>query len=173
MTKFWFIPPRVARFTRSTLSPSLPENSSDLELAPGRSAFLETGCRGIVGPVPPPLLMECRWKVRGYRLAGQLIFWPAADPRLGFLKWHEHSTRCRSLMPSLGLRTNSLGLTGSAKIRLRMIFSQRAVGHDPWAEAFSFVPRRATGLSPGLSPGFHLHRGTKHPKSPYLPAIRD
>src|SRR5580704_2260420 len=45
---------------KSTLSPSLSENSSELELAPGRSAFRRTGCRGIAGPVPPPLLMECR-----------------------------------------------------------------------------------------------------------------
>jgi hypothetical protein len=31
---------------------------SDLELAPGRPDFIRTGCRGITGPVPPPLLME-------------------------------------------------------------------------------------------------------------------
>jgi hypothetical protein len=52
------IPPGVARiYKKSPLSISA-RAIPDLELAPGRLALGETGCRGIVGPVPPPLLME-------------------------------------------------------------------------------------------------------------------
>ena len=43
---------------QNTLSPSLSKKYLDLELAPGRPDFIRTGCRGITGPVPPPLLME-------------------------------------------------------------------------------------------------------------------
>ena len=58
----------------STLSPSSPENNfPDLELAPGRSTISRTGCRGIAGPVPPPLLMELIAHLMGSRLARQQI----------------------------------------------------------------------------------------------------
>jgi hypothetical protein len=41
-----------------------------------------------------------------------------------------------------------------AKISLRMICSERAVGHNPWAEAFVLCPAGPIGLSPGFPPRF-------------------
>ena len=76
------VPPRAARISKSRLSISA-RAIPDLELAPGRLAQGETGCRGIVGPVPPPLLMECR---RSYGIAkgGSTNFsQPRANPSDG------------------------------------------------------------------------------------------
>jgi hypothetical protein len=39
-----------------------------------------------------------------------------------------------------------------AKIILRMVCSERAVGHNLWAEAFILWPEGATGFSPGFQP---------------------
>jgi hypothetical protein len=52
------IPPRVARVRKNHVLSIFARAIPDLELAPGRLALSETGCRGIIGPVPPPLSME-------------------------------------------------------------------------------------------------------------------
>jgi hypothetical protein len=42
-----------------------------------------------------------------------------------------------------------------------MIFSERVVGHNPWAEAFVLCPEEVTGFSTGFNPGNRPPRATR------------
>ena len=62
------------------------------------------------------------------------------------------------------VRRNGVRPNG-AKIRLRLICSERAVGHNPRAEAFVLCPAGATELSPGFQPWESSPKATRPHKA--------